>query len=118
MSKNKTMSGMQEQDPVGLKPSDPGAKLDAGKPKCGEVLGMFAHALWEVSKVGTFGAEKYSMGGWQSVKDGPKRYDNAGMRHWLKEKMGGDVDPDSELAHLSHEAWNALARLELYMRSL
>ncbi len=105
-----------EKDPDGLRPNDQGAKLDEGKPKCGQILGMFSRALWEVSKVGTFGADKYTMGGWQHVKDGENRYADAGMRHFLKKHMGETTDADSELLHLSHEAWNSLAKLELFLR--
>ena len=105
-----------ETDPNGLQKNEPGAKLDAGKPKSAQVLGMFSSALTEVARVGTFGANKYSMGGWQLVDDGENRYDDAGMRHFLRRKLGEEFDPDSGLLHLSHEAWNALAKLELYMR--
>jgi hypothetical protein len=38
------------------------------------------------------------------------------MRHWLKDKMGEKVDDDSKLRHLAHEAWNALAVLDLALR--
>lgn len=106
----------KEQDPFGIKQHEAGAKLDLGKPKCAQILGMFARALWEVSKVGTVGACKYTMGGWQEVQDGSNRYDDAGMRHFLKRKMGCAIDNDTNLLHLSQEAWNALARLELYLR--
>ena len=39
----------------------PGAKLDKDKPRPGLVLGGFAKALIEVSKVGTAGAKKYTV---------------------------------------------------------
>ncbi|CAH9012157.1 endolysin [Vibrio phage F27] len=105
-----------EQDPNGIGQHDNGAKLDAGKPMAGRLLGMFGGALMAVSEVGTFGAKKYTEGGWQHVEDGFKRYDDAGMRHFLKRGMGEEFDEDSELPHLAHEAWNALAKLELYLR--
>lgn len=105
-----------EQDPNGISQHDNGAKLDAGKPMAGRLLGMFGGALMAVSEVGTFGAKKYTEGGWQHVEDGFKRYDDAGMRHFLKRGMGEEFDADSELPHLAHEAWNALAKLELYLR--
>ncbi|AUS01518.1 hypothetical protein NVP1286O_27 [Vibrio phage 1.286.O._10N.286.55.C4] len=105
-----------EQDPNGIGQHDNGAKLDAGKPMAGRLLGMFGGALMAVSEVGTFGAKKYTEGGWQHVEDGFKRYDDAGMRHFLKRGMGEEFDADSELPHLAHEAWNALAKLELYLR--
>ena len=106
----------EEADPDGLTSDTPGAKMDQGKPKCSQILGMFARALWEVSKVGTFGADKYSMGGWKHVEDGIHRYANARARHGLLRAMGETNDPDSGLLHLAHEAWNALAVLELYLR--
>lgn len=105
-----------EADPNGLHPNSPGAKLDAGKVRPSLVLGGFARALWEVSKVGTYGATKYTDNGWMEVADGDKRYDDAKMRHWLKEKMGEKCDKDTNLTHLAHEAWNSLARLDLYIR--
>ncbi|CAH9012196.1 putative DUF5664 domain-containing protein [Vibrio phage 191E37-1] len=105
-----------ERDPNGIDQHDDGAKLDAGKPMAGRLLGMFGCALMAVSEVGTFGAKKYTEGGWQHVEDGFKRYDDAGMRHFLKRGMGEEFDADSELPHLAHEAWNALAKLELYLR--
>ena len=95
----------------------PGTKHDQDKPKCSQIMSMFAHALWEVSRVGTFGAEKYGMGNWEQVEDGLNRYADAGMRHYLRMGMGEEVDQETGLYHLSHEAWNALARLELYCRS-
>lgn len=108
----------KEYDPNGLKPSDPGAKLDGGKPRAGQILKQFSHALWEVSRVGTFGAEKYSMGGWQHVEDAENRYCDAGVRHFLFEGMGETNAADSKLLHLSHECWNKLAELEKHVRAL
>jgi hypothetical protein len=107
-----------EKDPNGMAPSEPGAKLDDGKPKAAQILRMFSRALWEVARVGTFGAAKYSMGGWQFVEDGINRYADAEMRHWLKRGMGREIDGDSRLLHLSQEAWNKLAELELYLREM
>lgn len=105
-----------ELDPNGVDQHAPGAKLDAGKHMGGRLLGLFSRALTAVSEVGTFGAKKYTEGGWQHVEDGFKRYEDAQMRHYLKRHMGEEVDPDSGLLHLAHEAWNALAKLELYVR--
>lgn len=107
---------MAELDPTGRDAHQPGAKLDAGKPRPALVLGGFARALLEVSRVGTFGAVKYTENGWTSVPNGEARYDDAGLRHWLYEKAGEEQDKDSELLHASHAAWNALARLDLLLR--
>lgn len=105
---------MQEKDPNGLNPHEPGAKLDDGKVMAG-VLCDFSLALMEVAKVGTFGAKKYSRGGWQSVPDGIIRYNDALWRHLLAERHE-TFDKDSGLTHQAHLAWNALSRLELMLR--
>jgi len=104
---------VSESDPSGKSAHIAGAKLDHGKVRAALVLGAFAGALWEVAMVGTFGANKYSDNGWLKVPDGQARYDDAQMRHWLRSHMGETVDPDSDLDHLAHEAWNALAKLQL-----
>jgi len=103
-----------ERDPGGIDSHTPGAKLDEGKVLAG-VLGDFAYALEMVARVGTFGALKYSRGGWQQVADGVTRYSDALWRHLLAERHQVD-DMDSGLPHAAHLAWNALARLELMIR--
>ena len=105
-----------ESDPNGKSAHEVGSKLDAGKVRPALVLGGFARALLEVSKVGTYGATKYTENGWMEVPNGEARYDDAKLRHWLKEKIGEPADPDTELVHAAHEAWNALARLDLMLR--
>lgn len=107
---------IKEADPHGKAANEPGAKLDAGKPRPGLVLGGFARALLAVTRIGTFGAMKYTDNGWQEVPNGETRYDDAKLRHWLYEKSGVETDPDSEELHAAHEAWNALARLDLILR--
>jgi hypothetical protein len=95
----------------------PGAKLDSSKPMLDLVLGDFAKALQEVGKVGTMGAQKYSEHGWLSVDRGETRYLSAGLRHYFFYREGEEIDPESNLPHLAHAAWNALAALELYLRN-
>lgn len=106
---------MTERDPTGRDAHAPGAKLDQGKPRPDLVLGAFAGALAAVTDVGTFGANKYTDHGWRSVPDGERRYADAQLRHYLKRKSGEVRDPDSGLLHLAHEAWNALAILQLHL---
>jgi len=91
-----------------------GVKHDDGKPLAG-LLGDFSRALMAVAEVGTFGARKYTRGGWQSVPDGAQRYTDAMWRHLLAEQQA-PLDSESGLAHASHMAWDALARLELMLR--
>lgn len=107
---------IHEHDPNGLDAHAPGAKLDAGKIRPALVLGSFARALWKVSEVGTYGARKYSDNGWLSVDNGISRYSDAELRHMLREWMGEERDPDTDIEHAAHHAWNALARLELLLR--
>jgi len=92
-----------------------GAKDDSDKPRLDLVLGDFATALWGVGLVGTFGANKYTDRGWHEVDNGIERYSNALLRHYLNFKRGEMDDPESNLPHLAHLAWNALAILQLYM---
>ncbi len=108
-----TSPSTAEQDPNGTDPHAPGAKLDAGKVMAGQILGQFPRALLGVAEVGTFGAKKYTMGGWLKVPNAIARYADAGIRHWLARLRGEELDPDSKLSHLKHQAWNILAELEL-----
>ena len=105
-----------ESDPHGTSQHSPGAKLDAGKLRAGLVLGGFARALREVSAVGTYGANKYTPNGWVQVPNGVERYTDAMHRHLLSEASGEARDPDTEILHAAHAAWNALARLDLMIR--
>lgn len=105
----------KDVDPNGLDQHAPGAKLDNGKPMAG-LLQDFARALLAVAEVGTFGARKYVRGGWQHVEDGHNRYTDAMVRHFLAERQS-ERDEDSGLLHEAQTAWNALARLEIKLRT-
>lgn len=89
-----------------------GIKLDIEKPRMDLVLGDFADALISVGEVGTYGANKYDDSNWIKVKDLEERYLSAMLRHYLAYKKGEVYDTESELPHLSHMAWNALAVLQ------
>lgn len=96
----------------------PGVKDDEGKPDASLLL-MFGKALLAVAEIGTFGAEKYTRGGWESVSDGEDRYTAALLRHVFAEHYESrDTrgEGSSGLLHSAHAAWNALARLELQLR--
>lgn len=105
-----------EADPTGRDPHAPGAKLDAGKLRPTLVIRDMARALDAVIKVATDGANKYTPGGWLEVPNASERYEDADLRHMLKRFKGEAVDPDSKSLHLAHNAWNALAKLELHLR--
>ena len=93
-------------------------KMDAGKPGIYQgLIKRFPRALWAVAEISTFGKNKYgTWEGWEGVDDAFNRYMDAKGRHDLKAAMGEEVDPDSQLKHLAHLAWGALATLELYER--
>lgn len=92
-------------------------KYDGGKsPIYRGVISYFPRAISAVATVSAFGADKYAWGGWKDVPDGYNRYSDAMVRHLGYEAEGQDVDSDSGLLHAAHTAWNALARLELWLR--
>jgi hypothetical protein len=107
---------IEEIDPQGRLPGEPGAKLDSGKNRVGLVLMGFSRALQSVAEVGTYGAQKYSDNGWVDVPDGERRYTDAMFRHLMKDAEGEMCDPDSGLRHAAHCCWNSLARLDLMLR--
>ena len=105
-------------DPNGIDQHAAGAKLDAGKPRLGLVLGGFSKALFAVGEVGTKGAKKYTDDGWKTVKDGRQRYKDAALRHLLLDLDGETFDPDPymQTRHLAQAAWNLLAALTLELQ--
>jgi hypothetical protein len=104
-----------EKDPHGKDPHESGSKLDHGKVKVRLLFNDFPRALLAVSRIATFGANKYTEHGWLEVSNGIERYDDAKDRHILYGAID-PLDPDSGELHAAHEAWNALAKLELILR--
>lgn len=113
---------VQEQDPHGRNPHEPGAKLDAGKePVRRGLLEYFPRACLAVARVSAAGAKKYAWKGWENVIDGINRYGDAEVRHICKAAIHGEQDtdwkdPETVILHAEEEAWNAMARLELLLR--
>lgn len=118
MNASKSIEDVRELDPNGTSPNQPGAKLDGGKVRPELIIRGFSDALMEVARVGTFGANKYSDDGWKEVPNAKRRYTDAMYRHLLKEHMGYMEDPDSNLLHAAHTAWNALARLQFILEEI
>jgi hypothetical protein len=113
-------SGTIEQDPYGKKPSEPGAKVDAGKNRVWLFMSGFPRALEEVSKVTTVGAEKYTPNGWATVPNGSDRYMEAFGRHLIAMAKGEKYDSNeggTGCTHKSQMIWNLLASLELDLRN-
>lgn len=78
-----------------------GKKFDLGKPEYGLIP---PHALHEMVKVLTAGAQKYSRNNWQKVPEGERRYFDAMERHIWAFKRGEKLDPEDNLHHLAHAA--------------
>jgi hypothetical protein len=117
MSQDGTKHFYAETDPFGRNPKEAGAKLDAGKsPLRRGLIEYFPRACLAVADVSAFGASKYAWNGWETVPEGVERYGDAMARHIAKRVIEGPHDKDSGLLHAAHEAWNALARLELILR--
>lgn len=108
---------VNEKDPLGKSAHEPGAKLDDGKsPVFQGLLDYFPRACLAVASVSAAGAAKYAWKGWETVPDGVNRYSNARDRHVVNEAIEGKFDPDG-FRHKAQIAWNALAALELDLRS-
>lgn len=108
-----------EFDPNGKSAKEPGSKLDAGKsPVFQGLLDYFPRACLAVAEVSAKGAEKYAWKGWETVPDGYNRYSNALGRHQLYKSIEGPIDSDTGLLHDAQVAWNAMATLELKLRSM
>lgn len=125
MALDSSASIKHEVDPHGTPAKTPGAKLDAGKaPVLSGLLDYFPRAAMAVASLSEYGANKYSWKGWEKVPDGYRRYGNAAVRHIVKESIEGPLDLDAfndptspaQILHATQVAWNALARLELYLR--
>jgi hypothetical protein len=95
-----------------------GVKNDSGKHRPTLILRSMTRAINAVIEVGEHGAKKYAEDNWLAVDDGLRRYTDAMLRHQLAELGGEPRDPDSQLLHAAHVAWNALARLELILRAM
>ena len=98
-----------------------GMKYDGGKVKANIIFEDFGDALWEVAKVSTYGDKKYKRSSWKTVPNGFERYSDAKARHFLQPFRvagEGDYDEESGLLHLAHEAWGALARLQLKLEDI
>lgn len=90
-----------------------GMKYDGNKQIANVLFEDFPNALSAVVDIATFGAKKYKRNSWKTVPDAVIRYSDALVRHQLAMGKGERLDAESNLPHLAHFAWNALAILEL-----
>lgn len=84
--------------------TEAGVKDDAGK--------LFyelipTETMKGLAQILTFGANKYTRNGWQTVPDARERYTGALMRHFEAYRAGEILDPESGLPHIYHVICNA-----------
>jgi hypothetical protein len=102
---------MAKEEPFGsppvitLPPEGPanGRKFDTGKMLYDLIP---PHALEEMVKVLTIGAQKYAPDNWRLVPDANRRYFAAAQRHLWAWKRGEIKDPETGVHHLAHAACN------------
>lgn len=83
--------------------TEAGVKLDTGKPRLDLVM---PELICGVGEVLTFGARKYTPGGWKTVPQANERYLSACLRHLTAHMSGETNDEESGLSHLKHAATN------------
>lgn len=93
-----------------------GKKFDQNKPKIGDMMAHFSQALWKIAELDTYGADKYGADNLFKVENGYRRYTDAALRHFLLETVE-ETDKETGLHHAVAVAWNALARLEILLRT-
>ena len=87
-----------------------GIKYDSEKPKMNLLP---PKAIVEISKVLTFGAEKYDAENWRKLDDLQNRYTAGALRHIFAHMDGEDLDPETNLSHLAHAMCCLLFKLEI-----
>ena len=93
-----------------------GKKYDSGKSMAGTLCRVFPRALLGVGQCIAFGTKKYPKpDNWKLVENAFTRYQDSMIRHYLKFLAGREKDSETNLLHLKHMVWNALAVLELYL---
>lgn len=109
-------NGNDEGKKYDLADDGKGKKYDTGKSMAGALCRVFPRALLAIGKCIEFGTHKYPNPlNWRLVDKAFERYQDSLMRHYLKFLSGEERDKETDLVHLSHMAWNALAILELYL---
>lgn len=106
-----------KEEPVyDLTDNGKGKKYDSGKSMVGTLCRVFPRALLGVGQCIEFGTHKYPQpDNWKLVENAFNRYQDSMMRHYLKFLAGQKKDSETNLLHLKHMVWNALAVLELYL---
>ena len=91
-----------------------GIKYDSAKPRMNLLP---PKAIIEVSKVLTFGAEKYDAENWRKLDDLQNRYTAGALRHIFAHMDGEQLDPETNLSHLAHALCCLLFKLEIELEN-
>ena len=91
-----------------------GIKYDSAKPRMNLLP---PKAIVEVSKVLTFGAEKYDAENWRKLDDLQNRYTAGALRHIFAHMDGEQLDPETNLSHLAHALCCLLFKLEIELEN-
>ena len=91
-----------------------GIKYDSAKPRMNLLP---PKAIIEVSKVLTFGAEKYDAENWRKLDDLQNRYTAGALRHIFAHMDGEQLDPETKLSHLAHALCCLLFKLEIELEN-
>ena len=91
-----------------------GIKYDSAKPRMNLLP---PKAIIEVSKVLTFGAEKYDAENWRKLDDLQNRYTAGALRHIFAHMDGEELDPESGTSHLAHALCCLLFKLEIELEN-
>lgn len=86
-----------------------GRKYDGEKPR---MYLLPPKALLEVSKVLTFGAQKYDEQNWKKLENLQNRYTGASLRHIFASMDGEEFDPETGYYHEAHAICCLLFKLE------
>lgn len=91
-----------------------GRKFDSEKPK---MYLLPPKATLEVSKVLTFGANKYDEQNWRMLENLQNRYTGGALRHIFAHMDGELKDADSGNSHLAHAICCLLFKLEIELEN-
>ena len=91
-----------------------GRKFDSTKPK---MYLLPPKATIEVSKVLTFGAEKYDEENWRQLENAQNRYSGGALRHIFAHLDGELKDEETNCSHLAHAICCLMFKLELELEN-
>ena len=91
-----------------------GRKFDSTKPK---MYLLPPKATIEVSKVLTFGAEKYDEENWRQLENAQNRYSGGALRHIFAHLDGELKDEETDCSHLAHAICCLMFKLELELEN-